>query len=429
MLQLQPMKRLFLLPAVVLCAAGFLVLAKPAAALDRALVYGPKADANILDQPLKIAGIIPVNSRVFFVLNGRVIGSAGAQKTKNKKATTSAFSFTYKKTLKAGTYALETQVYKSGEWSDKTSQSITVPAKWQRKIDGMQVKTSEWNKLPIGIMIENTPDARPQAGLGQASVVYETLAEGGVTRFLAIFPQATKPKLVGPVRSSRPYYVDWAKEYDAIYLHAGGSRDALNEIGKLKVRSFDALTKRAYSFTFRKCVGVHCLFTDKARLQGLVNKYKLTTQNAISQGWIFKNDVPLKNRPKHSKKITIDFNGRTYRVDWQYDRKTNRYKRWNGGVIAKDRNTGKQLTAANIVVMRVPKEKVLDRKLRISLKLTGKGSATLYRDGNAINVQWRKASASARTKFYSKATGKEIEFNRGQTWIEVVPGTRKVTYR
>ncbi|MFA6588219.1 MAG: DUF3048 domain-containing protein [Patescibacteria group bacterium] len=429
MLTPKALKSFIIFPTIAFAGFLFFGLAKNSLALDRALVYGPKPNTNVLDQPLTIAGIAPVNSQVWFILDNKVIGKVNTLKPKKKKDLTASFTFTYKKTIKAGMHTLGTQVYKNKEWSEKTSQAFSVPEKWFRKIDGMLVKTSEWNKLPFGVMIENTPEARPQAGLGLASVVYETLAEGGVTRFLAIFPQSVNPKLLGPIRSSRPYYVDWAREYSAIYIHAGGSRDAFEEIGRLGVRSFDALTRKGSPYAFRNCSGVHCLFTNKGKLNSLVTKNKLNSTPAKSTGWIFKSDVEKKQRGKNGKKLTIDFNGRTYRVDWAYDQKTNRYKRSNGGVVAKDRNTGKQITAANVVVMRVPKEKVLDRKLRISLKLTGKGNATLYRDGNAIEVQWRKSSASARTKFYSKKTGQEIEFNRGTTWVEVVPGARKVTYK
>ncbi len=418
----------------VACSIGFFALSvHPTHALDRPLIYSPK-DGNLLDQPLQIVGKVPVNSVVRITLDGKVLTRVNVPAPKVKKGqkvpTTTTFTFTYKKTLSTGNHTFTFQTIKGSAVSTIATRTVTVPAKWRRKLDGMLVATKVWNQLPFGVMIENTPAARPQAGLGQASVVYETLAEGGVTRFLAIFPQATKPKLLGPVRSSRPYYVDWAREHDAIYLHAGGSQDAFQEIGKLKVRSFDGLTRVGAKYYARQCYGVHCLFTSASQLTRLVQEKKFATVVAKSgTGWVFKNDEPLAKRPKHSKKISIDFNGRTYFVQWQYDRKTNRYKRWNGYAVAKDRNTGKQLTAANVLVMRIPKEKVLDRQLRLEFKLIGRGNATLYRDGNAINLRWWKKDKNSRTIFTSKLTGKEIQFNRGTTWVEVVPETRSVTYK
>lgn len=422
------MKYHLLVIGAAITAASFIFTAKAAFALDRALIYGPKPNANVLDQPMVIGGQAPVNSKVYIFIDHKLVGIAKVQKAKSKKAILSAFSFTYPKRLGTGTHQLQTQVIRGAEKSDWTVQSLVVPKTWPRKIDGMIVPTQFWNQVPYGIMIENTPAARPQAGLSQASVVYETLAEGGVTRFLAIFPQAVKPKSVGPVRSSRPYYVDWAKEFDAIYMHAGGSRDALNEIGALKVRSYDGLTRKGASYVARKCYGVHCLFTDSMRLLKLVNTAKLTNVNAVSTGRLFKGDVPASQRPKQKKTLTIDFNGKTYRVDWKYDPKTNRYYRSNGGVVSKDKNNGKQINVANVLVQRIPKEKVLDKKGRVSLKLTGKGNATLYRDGQAIALKWEKKNASAKT-VYRMLNGQEVTFNRGATWIEVVPGTRKVTYK
>lgn len=418
---------------VAACAGFFALQVQRAAALDRPLVYSPK-DGNLLDQPLQVVGTAPVNSTIRITVDKKIVANVKIPKPvvkKGKKApTTAKFSYTYTKTLGTGTHTVTTQTIQGSVVSELATRTVNVPATWRRKVDGMTVATKVWNQLPFAVMVENTLAARPQAGLGQASIVYETLAEGGVTRFMAIFPQAVKPKLLGPVRSSRPYYVDWAKEHDAIYLHAGGSLDAFQEIGRLKVRSYDGLTRIGAKYYSRKCYGVHCLFTSAAQLTKLVNEKKLTTVTAKSDaGWVFKNDEPLVKRPKHSKKISIDFNGRTYFVQWQYDRKTNRYKRWNGYVIAKDRNTGKQITAANVLVQRIPKEKVLDRKLRLEFKLIGRGDATLYRDGNAISLRWWKKDKNSKTVFYSKSTGKVIEFNRGTTWVEVVPGTRKVTYK
>lgn len=424
-----------LFAAVAISAGLFAFSTHAAQALDRPLLYSPK-DGNLLDQPLQVVGIGPVNSTIRITVDSKIVANVKIPKPvvkKGKKApTTARFSYTYTKTLGTGTHTVATQAVQGSVLSDLATRTLTVPAKWRRKVDGEMVATKVWNQLPFGVMIENTQAARPQAGLSQAAIVYETLAEGGVTRFLAIYPQATKPKLLGPVRSSRPYYVDWAKEHDAIYLHAGGSQDAFQEIGKLKVRSFDGLTRIGAKYYSRKCYGVHCLFTSAAQLTKLVNEKKLTNVVAKSDaGWIFKTDALLKDRPKSAsnKKLTIDFNGRTYRVDWTYDRATNRYKRMNGGVIAKDRNTGKQIRAANVLVQRIPKEKVLDRKLRLEFKLIGRGDATLYRDGQAIPLRWWKKDKNSKTVFFLKGTQTVVEFNRGTTWVEVVPGTRSVTYR
>ena len=419
--------------AGVVSAGLFIYGAHAAQALDRPLIYSPK-DGNLLDQPLQVVGTAPVKSVVRITMNGKVLTRISVAVPKVKKGkkvpATTTFTYTYKKTLTTGKYVFTFQTIQGATVSELATRTVTVPAKWRRKVDGVMVPTKVWNQLPFGVMIENTQAARPQAGLSQAAIVYETLAEGGVTRFLAIFPQATKPKLLGPVRSSRPYYVDWAKEHDAIYLHAGGSHDAFQEIGKLKVRSYDGLTRIGAKYYSRKCYGVHCLFTSTAQLTKLVNEKKLTGVVAKSDaGWVFKNDIPLKNRPKHSRKLSIDFNGRTYFVQWQYDRKTNRYKRWNGYAIAKDKNTGKQITAANVLVQRIPKEKVLDKKLRLEFKLIGRGDATLYRDGQAIALRWWKKDKNSKTVFYVKGTQKIVEFNRGTTWVEVVPGTRKVVYK
>lgn len=415
---------------IVMMSVFLFVCGHQALALSQAVVTAPKPGGVVLDQPLQIAGLAPLKSKVYIFVDGKMAGNVAVKKIKSRKDGLGSFTFTYKKKrLGAGTHEIQTRVVQGKTGSSYTKQTFTVPATTPRKLDGRIVKNAEWNLLPIGVMIENTPAARPQAGLSEAAVVYETLAEGGVTRFFALWPQTTRPKLVGPIRSARPYYVDWAKEYDAFVLHAGGSRDALVEFGKLFVRSYDALTKRGAPYAFRKCAGVHCLFTDTSRLTRLIANNKLNAVSATSVGWKFKDALALADRPNHKKKITIDFNGKTYKVAWQYDRKTNKYLRWNGGAVAKDRNTNKQLSATNVIVMRIAKEKVLDRQGHLSLQLVGRGNATLYRDGQAIPLRWQKKNTSSRTIYYLKSNGKEVEFNRGATWVEVVPGSRAVTYR
>ena len=396
------------------------------------VVQYPKDGSILLDQPLFVRGTAPVNTKVYVTIDGKYVGNIAVDKTKNKKATTTTYQYTYTgKRLATGMHTVDAvaQTLDKKTSSNVEHHTFTVPATTYRKIDGKLVSNAQWNLLPFAIMIENTLAARPQAGLSQASVVYETLAEGGVTRFEAIFPQTNLPKFIGPVRSARPYYVDWASEYQAIYLHAGGSRDAFNEVGKLKLRSYDALTKLAAKYTVRKCYGVHCLFTTNVFLGKLLSDHKLTNLYATSVGWQFQDPSVLASRPTKTKTLTINFNSKTYLVQWKYDRKSNAYLRWNGGVVAKDKNTGKQLAFTNVVVQRVPKEKVLDRAGHLAINLVGKGDATLYRDGQSIALRWEKKSAGARTLYFLKGKNTQVSFDRGNTWVEVVPGTRSVTYK
>ncbi|MGH7233990.1 MAG: DUF3048 domain-containing protein, partial [Candidatus Saccharimonadales bacterium] len=126
-----------------------------------------------------------------------------------------------------------------------STKSTTTSSTVASTLTGLQVAPSV-NQHPItAVMVENTPDARPQSGLSQAGVVFEALAEGGVTRFMALF-QDQLPTYVGPVRSARPYFIDWALGFDAPYAHVGGSPDALSEIKSFSVKDMDYMTYPSY---------------------------------------------------------------------------------------------------------------------------------------------------------------------------------------
>lgn len=403
--------------------------ANAAQALDTASVWSPAPGGIALDQPLKIIGDAPKNSTVHFWIDGKLAGGVNVNKPKTKTATRASFTFTYSKRLTPGVHKIEFQANIKTEKSLLKTQTFTVPSTWARKTDGKIVSIYNWNRPPFAVMIENTPAARPQSGLSQASIVYETLAEGGVTRFMAIFDQSVSLKNVGPIRSSRPYYVDWAKENEALYVHAGGSPDAFNEIKQLPVRSYDGLSKTGAKYMFRLCYGVHCLYSNSSKLNAMVKDAKLNNVSTTAGSWSFKDGATLANRLNTTKKLTIDFNGKTYKAEWKYDRKSNTYKRFTAGVAAKDKNNGQQIAATNVIVMRIPKEKVLDKKGRLALSLVGTGKGTLYRDGQAIQIVWKKSGKANKTQFYD-ATGKTImQLNRGMTWVEVVPGSRSVTYK
>ncbi|MFH0805015.1 MAG: DUF3048 domain-containing protein [Patescibacteria group bacterium] len=413
---------------VIAVATVLLLAVHPVDALDRAMIYAPKVNGYVLDQPMQVVGQAAMKSSVFFWVDGKFVGGIAVNKPVSKGSAVGWFTYTYRPKLKPGKHTLESQVVKGKVKSTYAKFTFTVPAVWPRKIDGAIVATPEWNQLPFGIMIENTPAARPQAGLSDASVIYETVAESGVTRFIAFFPQSVKPKSVGPIRSLRPYYVDWAKEFDALLIHAGGSLDAFRETGNLKVRAYDSLTKVGAAYTARRCYGVHCLYTDTQRLTKLVQNAKVAGLNAVGEGWKFKDPAPLKQRPNTKKKLIIQFSSTTYQVDWVYDRASNRYRRFQAGVPAKDKNTNRQLEVASVLVQLVPKERVVDRQGRLILQLIGRGKALLFRDGQYITLRWEKKSLFDRTRFYL-SNGKEVEFNRGATWVEVVPGARKVLYQ
>ncbi|MFA6391752.1 MAG: DUF3048 domain-containing protein [Patescibacteria group bacterium] len=297
-----------------------------------------------------------------------------------------------------------------------------------RVLDGVMVEKDKTNRYPFAVMVENLSTVRPQSGLDKAGIVYEALAEGGITRFLAIYTTADEIKEIGPVRSARPYYLDWVAEYSPLYAHAGGSPDAIRLLQQIdNIINLDQIGgQHAYFWrdASRSTASEHTLFTSSELLT-----YALRDNEAPEEGdyepWLFKAEKTASQRVNEAKKISIDYSTFSYKVDYQYDFANNRYMRLNGDVPHTDFVTGNQLFAKNVIVQYV-KTRIADSP-RLAMDTIGEGGALLFQDGEMINATWEKEDVSGRTRFYS-ADGQEIELNPGPTWIQIVPTDRTVEY-
>ncbi len=301
-----------------------------------------------------------------------------------------------------------------------------------RLLDGMSATGTQAADWPAAVMIENLPSVRPQSGLGDAMVVYEALAEGGATRFMALFdPQISAAEKIGPVRSSRPYYIEWLGEYDALYAHAGGSPKALLVIWEARVKNVEALGPDGkYFWRDHSIAAPHNLFTSAAELRLALQTKGWLAMKASFLPWTFVDDATVDQRGEDGKSAEFNFStGKSYLVRWQYQRPTNSYLRYNAGVPHIDNNTGKQLEAKNVVVQLVdPPELDGTGKGRLDIYVGGTGKAWVFNNGNAIEATWKKLSRTDRTRFYDSA-GHEIPMVRGATWVHVVPKAQAVTYR
>jgi len=297
------------------------------------------------------------------------------------------------------------------------------------KLDGTQVTAENANKHPLTVMIENHPDARPQSGLEQASIVYEAAVEGGITRFMAVFgPNETDH--VGPVRSARTYFIDWALEYSAFYTHAGGSGNGLAKIKTDKVLDLDYNYNPNKAYWRENKPGLaseHTLYADTNKLRDIANNYKKWSKDGDFTAWQFKSDLEKKTRPT-SGQVTVNFSSPSYKVVYDYDSATNTYKRTMAGLAHKDANSGHQLAPKNIVIQKVNRIEVDSLGKSVGqITDVGTGDAWIFLDGKAIEGSWSKKEAKRRTLFYD-AEGAEVKFNPGQTFIEIVSGTSTFDY-
>ncbi|MDD2807162.1 MAG: DUF3048 domain-containing protein [Patescibacteria group bacterium] len=283
-----------------------------------------------------------------------------------------------------------------------------------RLLDGVAVSRAKIALRPFATIIENQVDSRPTAGLEYASVVYETIVEGDITRYLAIFDGSSQVKKIGPIRSVRPFFISLAKQWDSVLFHAGGSEEALNS---LKNGALDHINEISGDGLFfwrdYSRVAPHNLFTS-SDLIGRAFAAKGYNEQANFKPWLFKND----SRPPTTTNQLIEVNlspNPDYNVSFSYDFRTNGYLRYLGGSLHKT-DRGIILEAKNVIIEHV-RHVVIDDYGRLNINVTGGGQAEIYQDGSRINGSWR--SVNGRTKYYDE-NNNEISLNRGSTWIELV---------
>lgn len=297
-------------------------------------------------------------------------------------------------------------------------------------INGEKVEDTVVNRHPLAVVIENHPEARPQRGISDASVVYEAIAEGGITRFLAVFGPKSSVK-VGPVRSARTYFIDWLLEYDAFFAHVGGAAEALQLIREVGVKDLDqfGLGERAYKREPQDGKAIeHTMFTSTNKLweaAKTIKQYDINANPTPPLGW--KEDEVADQRPQ-KQTVIVPFSSDTYQVTWEYDHLANTYKRFLAGQPHVDGNTNKQLTAKTIIIQEVIRDNYTTDDGRNIWKMTtiGSGPAKIVQDGGVTEGTWKKTDQKSRTKFLNKE-GNELKLNRGTMWIEIVPPGTSVT--
>lgn len=311
-----------------------------------------------------------------------------------------------------------------------TDTTPPVAAKTYDVLDGLAVDPSVANRHPLAIIVENQVDARPQSGLSKASLVYEAFAEGGITRFLALFSSFDAEK-VGPVRSIRTYFLSWASGYNAYIAHVGGNIDALDQIKAQKPYDLDQF---AYSGPYWReysagLASEHTMYTSTTKLYQKATDLGYSASNNFTS-YKFKDDptaAQLATAPDQQK-ININYLSASYNVYYQYDKATNSYKRYLASKPQIDKVAGSQLNPKNLIVMTVPRQQIKTRINEDGYNMTtvGSGKAQIFLDGKVTDGTWKKTSATSREVFYD-ATGAEITFNRGQFWISVIPPESNVT--
>jgi hypothetical protein len=306
-------------------------------------------------------------------------------------------------------------------------------------LDGKKTTWAIAHRRPLAIMVENySPDSRPQTGLSSASLIFETVAESGITRFMPVYLENI-PQVVGPVRSARVYFNAWANGLHAVLVHAGGNDDALAQLFTLhniadvnEVKWEDAYYNPTVPFFARSPDRAipHNMYTFPYK----VLQYERSQHVQLSGN--FPDSLPhhVPDNPIHRPTggiLDIDFSSPDYAVEYRYDRSSNRYLRFMGGAPHIEASSGHQLAPSNVVVMMAAIQPDpyggVSNPGAVYVQSTGKNLAYLFRDGREIKGTWHKPHGSSHLKLIDNH-GRPFSFNPGQTWIEVLPVTGSMAW-
>lgn len=322
------------------------------------------------------------------------------------------------------------------------------------------------SRRPLYVMIENSVDSRPQSGLSSADVVYEAVAEGGISRFGALFycGVAAQDTIVGAVRSARTTFVNSASEYNyPLYTHVGGANCSSADGGKTcttdkRVQALEQLSQygwvgtkgndlnqfsigfptfwRDYERLGRTVATEHTMYSSTEKLWKYAAGRGWTNKSPDGKSawadkfvtWTFKDDAKDSERGSvASVKFGFWENYHDFDVVWNYDRASNTYTRTNGGSAHLDRNNDKAITAKTVVVQYAKEVGPLDEHKHMLYEIIGTGKGLLFQDGTATEITWSKKDRESRTVWMDNK-GKKIAFNRGPIWVAILPLDNEVTY-
>lgn len=294
-------------------------------------------------------------------------------------------------------------------------------------LTGLWVNEEAANRRPIGIMINNYKKAIPQSGISQADIIYETLVEGGIARLFAIFQDFDSEK-IGPVRSARHYYLDFAFDHDALYVHYGKSPQAKEAYTRLNAPNLDGLSYLDAIMCFQdpNRKRPHSTYTSYDKLMAAWDTvgYRKEVNDEYESKLKFSEDELNLDSDIIANKVTLPFS--YYQTAWfEYDNESTLYKRFQFNKEHIDVETGEQLKFKNIIIQYADMWVIPgDNAGRLDMRLISSGKGYYITNGTAQPITWEKTSHYEPTKYFDE-TGKILTVNKGKTWIAVFPNDRK----
>lgn len=298
-----------------------------------------------------------------------------------------------------------------------SNMNATVPSFYT----GENIKESTNSNTPFMVMIENSTSSRPQSGLGSADVIYETSAEGGIPRFMALFHK-DNPDKIGPVRSIRPYFLELATENNLAFAHCGGSSDALTSISKdSSIMSINEISSGEYFWRDPKRQSPHNLYTSSTNiLNSIIDKSFLSIPKPFAQF----NKAYYSNEVLTSVSNIMLILNKSYDTSYIYT--DNDYKKSMDGKVALDASTNKQLSFANVVIQKTTIS-LQDDDLHLDIDLIGEGEGYVFSNGRYVNVIWKKTTENDKTILYD-INGDIVPLSPGKTIWHILNNNTDISF-
>lgn len=277
---------------------------------------------------------------------------------------------------------------------------------------GEYCSEKNYTLLPYMVIIENSRDARPQSGLNDADIIYETMAEGGIPRFIAIYQKNLAPK-IGPIRSLRPYFTDLSKEYNLPFAHCGGSVEALNMVDKENLMSMNEMKYGPYFFRDNSRKAPHNLYTSSEKLLELINnnKYSYKPKTTINFNPNYWNNLNANTAFNVSLKLNKFYSTSYYFKDGQYFKSMD-------NVFSVDKESLNPIITKNIIIQ-ITNIKLQKDNLHINIDLVGEGTGYVISRGKYIKMKWLKKDIDSPTILLDEQNN-PLSLSPGKTWWHIV---------
>ena len=290
-----------------------------------------------------------------------------------------------------------------------------------------EIQIFKGNDRPIAVMIDNHSGAWPQAGLNKAYIVYEIIVEGGETRLMALF-KGQNVENIGPVRSSRHYFLDYALENNAIYVHYGWSPQAQSDISTLKVNNINGISESSSSFwRTKKKSSPHNVLTSTEKILSIADRKGYTTTSTKESVLNYVADEIDLSEGISATQVSIPYST-LQKVEYKYNAETGRYTRYARNKLQTDFNSDEEITTKNIIITFCNNYTLNDQENKGRQGINNIGTLKGYyiTNGKAIEITCTKDTRKSQT-VYKDLNGKEIEVNDGNTFINICPTDAKVS--